>query len=153
MVVYCRMEQFCGHPYEKLIRRLVKDGWWVRGRNNPRDLMRAKMAGERMPYGYARVEFPVFNEAELERWHILDVLVMMTHDRNLRNHLHWLMNVLVVQAMDRELFKPQYLVANQPLPDDLTYEGFSPSTGTTSLEFTFYLRGVELYNMVMKGGH
>lgn len=153
MTVYCRMEQFRGHPYGKLIERLVRDEWWVRGRNNPRDLMRTKMAGGIMPYGYRRVEFPVFNEAELERWHILDVLCMTTLDRNLKKHLHWLMNVLVIQAMDRDAFKPQYLVAHMPLPDDLTYEGFSPSTGFNSLDLNFHLRGVELYSMVMKGGH
>ena len=141
MASYAWMDQFKGHPYERLIKRLLRDQWWVKYRNIPYELMRTKLKGERMPYGYETVPFPVFDDAELERWHIFDVLSLMTGDRILRNHCHWSMNVLVVQAMDREAFAGLELAAH-PIPNDLTFEGYRSGDDT---KLVWGLRDIPLY--------
>lgn len=145
------MDQFIGHPYERLIRRIVRDQWWVKCRNTPWQLMTTKLKGDRMPYGYETAPFPVFNEAELERWHVLDVLSQMTGDRLFRNHCWWMMNILVVQAIDRGAWAPDILLVNWKLPDELTLQGFTSQDAGNGLAWR--LRDVPLHRMLMKGGH
>jgi hypothetical protein len=150
------MDQFIGHPYERLIRRIVRDQWWVKYRNIPWQLMTTKLKGERMPYGYETVAFPVFNEAELERWHVLDVLSQMTGDRLFRNHCWWMMNILVIQAIDRSAWAPDILLVNWKLPDELTLQGFLSQEGGTGVQYNglaWRMRDVPLHKMLMKGGH
>lgn len=142
-----RLDGYTDHPYFGLIRRMVNERWWIQVRNTPRALMRTYLRGDRMPYGYKAVKFPEFTEEELVLWNLYDFLLDLRPERKLHNHLHWLMNTMVIQAIGRDVDWGDTLITKRPTPEEYTYEKMSP--GFQSLDLQFKLRKFDLYNLLM----